>query len=153
MSNPQTSPGDLSPASEMGGQPPTLQLLYSVPSLGLDDSKGPPTFVFVTHEIPLHEFPYAFPDDAGFFVSNGWMGQPGTHRQRIELFDPEGGLMAETGDRELGLHDERPYMAITYFQGLTFKTPGKYRIRVSLNGEEKLSYPLYLTQADPNLQD
>jgi hypothetical protein len=138
------------PAAET--QPP-LQLLYSVPSLGLDDSKGPPTFVFVTHEIPLHAFPYSFPEDAGFFVTNGWMGQPGKHQQRIELLDPEGALVAETGDRELGLTDDRPYMAITYFMGITFKVPGKYQIRVSINGQEALTYPLFLTQADPDLED
>ncbi len=130
-----------------------LQLLYSVPSLGLDDSKGPPSFVFVTHEIPLHEFPYSFPDDAGFFVTNGWLGQPGEHTQRIELYSPEGKLLAETGDRELGLVDERPYMAITYFMGVTFEAPGKYELRVFTNGEEVLRFPLYITQAEPETDD
>lgn len=128
---------------------PALQLLYSVPSLGIDDSKGPPTFVFVTHEIPLEEYPYSFPEDAGFFITNGWMGKPGQHAQRIELLDPAGALLVDTEDRELGLADDRPYMAITYFQGITFKTPGKYTVRVSINGAEALSYPLYLTQAEP----
>ena len=130
-----------------------LQLLYSVPSLGLDDSKGPPSFVFVTHEIPLHEFPYSFPEDAGFFVTNGWLGQPGGHTQRIELYAPDGKLLAETGDRELGLVDERPYMAITYFMGVTFEVPGKYELRVFTNGEEVLRYPLYITQAEPEVDD
>lgn len=130
-----------------------LTLLYSVPSLGLDDSKGPPTFVFVTHELPLHEYPYTFPEDAGFFVTNGWLGQPGTYTQRIELRDPSGGLVAETGDRELTLVDDRPYMAITYFMGLTFATPGKYELQVSLNGQDVLKYPLYLSVADPALDD
>ena len=129
-----------------------LQLLYSVPSLGLDDSKGPPSFVFVTHEIPLHEFPYSFPEDAGFFVTNGWLGQPGEHTQRIELLSPDGKLLAETGDRELGLADDRPYMAITYFMGVTFETPGKYELRVFTSGEEVLRYPLYITQADPEVE-
>ncbi len=130
-----------------------LQLLYSVPSLGLDDSKGPPSFVFVTHEIPLHEFPYSFPEDAGFFVTNGWMGQPGQHTQRIELYSPDAKLLAETGDRELGLADERPYMAITYFMGVTFETPGRYEIRVFNNNHEVLRYPLFITQAEPEVED
>lgn len=129
-----------------------LQLLYSVPSLGLDDSKGPPSFVFVTHEIPLHEFPYSFPEDAGFFVSNGWLGEPGQHTQRIELYSPQGKLLAETGDRELGLVDERPYMAITYFMGVTFEVPGRYELRVFTNGDEALRYPLFITQAEPEAE-
>ncbi len=54
---------------------------------------------------------------------------------------------------ELGLADDRPYMAITYFQGVTFKAPGKYIIRVSSNGREALSYPLYLTQAEPEPEE
>lgn len=132
---------------------PALKLLYSVPSLGIDDSKGPPTFVFVTHEIPLHDYPYTFPEDSGFFITNGWMGEPGSHQQRIELLDPSGAVMADTGDLALGLDDERPYMAITYFQGVTFRAPGRYEIRVSVNGAEALLYPLYLTQADPSLEE
>lgn len=127
----------------------TLKLLYSVPSLGIDDSKGPPTFVFVTYEIPLHEYPYSFPEDAGFFISNGWMGQPGQHQQRIELLDPQGVLLVDTGLRDLGIVDDRPYMAITYFQGITFPAPGTYRVRVWLDDREVLSYPLYLTEAEP----
>lgn len=129
-----------------------LQLLYSVPSLGLDDSKGPPSFVFVTHEIPLHEFPYSFPEDAGFFVSNGWLGEPGTYTQRLELYSPQGKLLAETGDRELALVDERPYMAVTYFMGVTFEVPGRYELRVFTNGDEVLRYPLFITQAEPEVE-
>jgi hypothetical protein len=145
--------GDQIASMDDSPAPADVKLLYSVPSLGLDDSKGPPTFVFVTHEIPLHEYPYTFPEDAGFFVTNGWMGQPGQYQQSLELLDPSGAPVAETGDRELSLVDDRPYMAITYFMGVSFKTPGKYQIRVSLNGQEALSYPLFLTQADPDLED
>lgn len=129
------------------------KLLYSVPSLGLDDSKGPPTFVFVTHEIPLPLYPYTFPEDAGFFVTNGWLGQKGQHHQRIELLDPEGGLLADTGERELDLADDHPYMAITYFMGLTFKREGKHRVRVSLDGHQALEYPLLLSLAPAEEQE
>jgi hypothetical protein len=133
--------------------PAAPRLLYSVPSLGIDDSKGPPTFVFVTHEIPLHDYPYSFPEDSGFFITNGWLGEPGAHQQRIELLDPSGALLLDTGDLALGLIDDRPYMAITYFQGITFQAPGKYQIRISVNGAEVSVYPLYLTQADPSLEE
>jgi hypothetical protein len=143
-----TQPADLSPPPSPGAGA-GIKLLYSVPSLGLDDSKGPPTFVFVTHELPFHEFPYTFPEDAGFFVSNGWLGTPGVYRQRIELLEPSGTLLAETGERELEMIDERPYLAITYFQGLTFAEQGTYRIRISVDGAEVLSYPLFVTLADP----
>ena len=63
-------------------------------------------------------------------------------------------LLAETVDRilQLGLADDRPYMAITYFMGVTFETPGKYELRVFTNGEEVLRYPLYITQADPEVE-
>lgn len=124
-----------------------LKLLYSVPSLGLDDSKGPPTFVFVTHEIPLPEFPYTFPEDAGFFITNGWLGEASSHQQQIELRDPQGHLVAETGNRELSIPDERPYTAITYFMGLSFPQPGRYELRISLDQTEVLTYPLFITES------
>ena len=124
-------------------------LLYSIPSLGLDDSKGPPSLVFVTYELPLHEFPYSFPEDAGFFVSNGWLGRPGSYQQRIELSDPQGELIAETGNREIVLVDDMPYMAITYLMGLTFASAGRHRVKVFLNDQEILSYPLSLVLQGP----
>lgn len=128
-------------------------LLYSVPSLGIDDSKGPPTFVFVTYEIPLSEFPYSFPEDAGFFITNGWLGRPDKHRQDIKIFDPKGALLVETGERILDIVDSKPYMAITYFMGLTFKQPGQYSVKIYLNEDELLTYPLFITQAPAENDD
>lgn len=130
----------------------TLQLLYSVPSLGLDDSKGPPSFIFVTHEIPLPEFPYTFPEEAGFFITNGWLGSPGQHSTRMLLQTPDGQTLADTGERPIDLPDSHPYTAITFLQGLTFPEPGLYQVLIWGDGQEFLRFPLRLTLApDPEL--
>lgn len=101
------------------------QLLYSVPSLGFDESNGPPTFVFVTHQLAFDRFPYSFPEDAGFFISNGWLGARGIYQQRIEIKDPSGERLAESGQRSLELTgDNIPYLAVTFFMGISFAAPG-----------------------------
>lgn len=121
------------------------QLLYSVPSLGFDESKGPPTFVFVTHQLALETLPYSFPEGAGFFVSNGWLGAPGVYEQRIELFKPSGELLVESGSRPIELvRGNVPYMAVTFFMGVTFPVSGEHCVVVSMNGRHKLSYPLHV---------
>lgn len=124
-----------------------VQLLYSVPSLGIDESKGPPSFLFVTHQIVLESFPYKFPDTSGFFISNCWLGSPGSHRQQIVIYKPGGDVLVDTTERPFQLEDsEIPYTAITFFQGLEFLSPGVYSICVSLDGELVCEYPLHLRQ-------
>lgn len=126
-----------------------MRLLYSVPSLGFDESKGPPSFVFVTYQLPLETVPYQFPEDAGFFVTNGWLGQSGTYRQRITILDPEGNLWLDTGEREIILEqDDIPYMAVTFFQGLEFTDVGVYRIEVELDDTPVLNYPYRVLLAE-----
>lgn len=129
---------------------PQVQLLYSVPSLGIDESQGPPTLVFVTHQIPLDRFPYSFPSDGGFVISNGWLGEPGVYAQRIELFNPKGNVMIDSGARSFELTDDStPYLVVTFMMGVTFEEPGKHTVVVSLNGRAALSYPLHLRKVPP----
>lgn len=127
-----------------------MQLLYSVPSLGFDESKGPPSFVFVTYQLPLDELPYQFPEEAGFFITNGWLGAAGTYRQRMTILDPSGKLWLDTEERPIELaKDDSPYMAVTFFQGLKFELAGTYRIEVELNDEPVLNYPFEVVIAQP----
>lgn len=122
-----------------------MQLLYSVPSLGIDESKGPPSFLFVTHQIVLDNFPYRFPETSGFFITNAWLGQAGQHRQQIVVYRPDGEVLVDTTERPFELEDpEIPYTAITFFQGLEFQQAGLYSVCVSLDGELVCEYPLHL---------
>ena len=106
----------------MGVSSPQVQLLYSVPSLGIDESQGPPILVFVSHQLPLDRFPFSFPSDRGFVISNGWLGQPGVYAQRIELFNPKGGIIVDSGARSFELTGASiPYLAVTFMLGLTFE--------------------------------
>lgn len=131
-----------------------LQLLYSVPSLAIDESKGPPSFVFVTHQLILDQFPYKFPETAGFFVTNGWLGEPGEYQQRILVSKPDGSPLIDTTSRPFTLEDQTiPYTAITFFQGLEIAEPGLYWVSV-FEGEDLLrEYPMHIrtqeeTEAD-----
>ena len=131
-----------------------MQLLYSVPSLGFDESKGPPSFVFVTHQLPLDEVPYQFPDDAGFFITNGWLGSKGSYIQRITIAEPGGSLWLDSGPRAIELEqDNIPFMAVTFLQGLCFETFGEYRIEVELDDNAVLSYPYFVVASEPDSED
>lgn len=122
-----------------------MQLLYSVPSLGIDESKGPPSLVFVTHQLVLDGFPYNFPESSGFFITNGWLGPPGEYHQQIVIRKPDGEVLIDTTSRPFTLEDENvPYTAITFFQGLTIEEPGVYRVTVSLNDSLVREFPLHI---------
>lgn len=126
-----------------------LQLLYSVPSLAIDESKGPPSFVFVTHQLILDEFPYQFPESAGFFVTNGWLGEPGEYHQRILVSKPDGSPLIDTTLRPFVLEDPNvPYTAITFFQGLEIEEPGIYWISVFQGEDLVREYPLHIGGQD-----
>lgn len=126
-----------------------MRILYSVPSLGFDESKGPPSFVFVTHQLPLDEVPYQFPSDAGFFITNGWLGSQGSYVQRITIAEPEGTLWLDSGPRELVLEqDNIPFMAVTFLQGLLFEAYGEYRIEIELDEKPILNYPFFVVAAE-----
>lgn len=129
----------------MSAKSEDLQLLYSVPSLGIDESKGPPSFVFVTHQLVLDQFPYKFPESAGFFITNCWLGQPGEYEQRILVDQPDGEPLIDTTSRVFELKDpDIPYTAITFFQGLELATSGVYRVTVFNNDRKVLEYPLHV---------
>jgi Family of unknown function (DUF6941) len=122
-----------------------LQLLYSVPSLGIDESKGPPSFVFVTHQLVLDEFPYQFPESAGFFITNGWLGEPGTYEQRILMSRPNGEPLIDTTSRPFELEDpDIPYTAITFFQGLKIEEPGIFRVSIYAGEDLVSEYPFHI---------
>lgn len=130
-----------------------LQLLYSVPSLAIDESKGPPSFVFVTHQLILDHFPYQFPESAGFFVTNGWLGEPGNYHQRILVSKPDGSPLIDTTSRPFTLEDPHvPYTAITFFQGLEIAEPGLYWVSVFQDEELVREYPIHI-RAQEELED
>ncbi|HIB68284.1 MAG TPA: hypothetical protein EYO33_25125 [Phycisphaerales bacterium] len=125
--------------------PDNLQLLYSVPSLGIDESKGPPSFVFVTHQLVLDEFPYKFPESAGFFITNCWLGAVGVYEQRIVVRQPDGEPLVDTTSRPFELEDsDIPYTAITFFQGLELPEPGLYRVTIYSQDNPVLRYPIHV---------
>lgn len=120
---------------------PSLQ--FSFLCLGVDEQQGPPCFNYVFYELPLPEFPYRFPETAGFFLVNGWSGAAGEFVQAARILDPEGDVLMDTGIRPLVLESpDVPFMSVTFVQGFEFPSPGVYRVEVVLEGHKVADYAL-----------
>lgn len=125
----------------MDARLPSLQ--FSVLCLGVDEKHGPPCFMYVFYELPLAEFPYRFPDTAGFFLVNGWSGGLGQFTQRVRILDPEGQPVLETGARPMTLENpDVPFMSVNFIQGFEFARPGVYRVETWLDDRLVLSHAL-----------
>lgn len=126
---------------------PQPLLQFSVPSLGFDESKGPPTFKFVFFELPLDKFPYRFPETAGFFITNCWVGAAGEFQQRLVIRCGED-VVVDAAPRPFLLEDARvPYMAVTFVQGVEFPRAGDYDVEIFLDQKSVMTYPLRVCQA------
>lgn len=120
---------------------PSLQ--FSLLCLGVDEQHGPPCFMYVFYELPLAEFPYRFPETAGFFLVNGWSGGRGEFTQSARIVDPDGQVLMDTGPRPLVLESpDVPFMSVTFVQAFEFPAPGVYRVEVLLEGQKVLNYAL-----------
>lgn len=140
-------------AAPGGKRRPALQ--FSVPCLEVNEEKGPPSFNYIFYELPFPQFPFKFPDNAGFFIANGWCNGQGEYKQRMKIFGPKTSTslldeapLVDTGEQPFSLKErETPFMAINFIQGMEFKGPGTYRIQVLLNDEVALEYPMVVRQA------
>ena len=123
------------------------RLQFSVPSLGFDESKGPPTLKFVFFELPLDSLPYRFPETAGFFITNCWVRGEGEFEQRI-LIKCGDEVVVDTPPRPFELEDAgSPYMAVTFVQGVEFRKAAEHEIEIYLGEELVLSYPIQICVA------
>ena len=121
----------------------TVQLLYSIPSLAVDQSKGAPSFNFVTHQLGLDKFPFQFPEKAGFYVTNAWLGEPGTYEQKIIISKPDGSSLVETAPMNFELeHPRKVQTMVAFFQGLKIEGPGLYTVKILFNGNLVRYFPL-----------
>jgi len=127
---------------------PALQ--YSLLCLGYDETKGSPILQFVVHHLPLGPFPYEFPEDAGIFLVNGFIGVSETLRPRFRLLDPEGTVMMEQS-LEIQPHEPGvagPMLSVAFLTGLRFAHSGEYWIEVWLDEERLTRYPLWVEELE-----
>ena len=122
-----------------------MQLQYSFLCLGYDETKGPPTFQHVIHELPLSAFPYQFPEGAGLFIANGWHDIPEKAVCKLQLSLAEQVLVEEkfplTGQGGFQL-------SLVFLEGLLFEVPGEYWISCWLNEQRLAHYPLQVVDAE-----
>lgn len=124
-----------------------VQLQYSLICLGYDESKGPPTFQNVIHELPLTPFPYEFPEGAGLFLVNGWLNLPPTSRCSIKIDGPAGPVV----DQQFALtaQPESDFqLSLVFLEGIAFRQPGDYWVSCALDEQTYTRYPLVVLDAE-----
>lgn len=122
-----------------------MQLQYSFLCLGYDETKGPPTFQHVLHELPLSSFPYQFPDGAGLFVVNGWHDIPEKASCKLQI----GFLDEIVVEEKFALKGQVGFqLSLVFLEGLLFEQPGEYWISCWLNDQRLAHYPLLVVDAE-----
>lgn len=125
----------------------SVKLQYSLVCLGYDESKGPPSFQNVIHELPLAPFPYEFPDGAGLFLVNGWLNLPATARCTVKIEGPAGPIVDQ--QFELTAQPESAFqLSLVFLEGIAFPEPGDYWVSCGLDGQAFTRYPLLVLDAE-----
>lgn len=106
--------------------------------------------MFVFYELPLEQFPYRFPETAGFFIVNGWVGGQGTFQQRLVLKADADTVLVDTEKRPFSMGDGKtPFMSVNFIQGIEIPRAGEYTVEVYLDDELMTAYPLLASLAPP----
>ena len=128
----------------------TAHLQYSLICLGYDETKGSPIFQFVVHHLPLGPLPYEFPEDAGFFLVNGFQGTGEVLRPQLRFLDPEEQVLfeqqVELQPQESGVPG--PMLSVVYVTGLIFRLAGDYHVEVWLEDRRLTRYPLWVEELE-----
>jgi hypothetical protein len=120
------------------------RLQFSLLCLGVDESKGPPSFLHVFQVLPAEQFPFRFPPGSGFFVVSGWVHGEGEHTQATRILAGDGTPLADSGEQAFKIAEHGGFMLVQFFEGMEFPEPGAYRVEIALDGEAVLEYPLVL---------
>ena len=121
------------------------RLQFSLLCLGVDESKGPPTFQHVFQTLPAEQFPFSFPPGSGFFVVTGWVHGQGEHTQTTRILTGDGTPLVDSGEQPFKTTEEGGFMLVQFIESLEFSEPGAYQVEIALDGEAVLDYPLFLT--------
>lgn len=125
---------------------PAPKLQFSLLCLGYDETKGPPTFQHVLHELPLPELPYRFPPDSGFFLVNGWLFLPSTSDCRVRIVGPSDAIVVDQSFELRADPDGLFQMSLAFLEGIGFPEAGDYWVSVYLNDKLLSQYPLVVLQ-------
>ncbi len=124
------------------------QLQYSLLCLGYDETKGPPTFQNVLHELILSPLPYQFPEGSGLFLAQGWHGLQSASTCRVLLEGPEGERVADC-EWELSPNPNSHFtLSLVFLEALNFERAGRHRITCWLGDRQVTQYPLEVLDAE-----
>jgi len=78
-------------------------------------------------------------------VCDTWLGtQGGTFIEEVRILSPDGSEVIGEARTEFTLEGGLTFQALSHFRNLVFLVPGDYQVRVLLNGQETIRYPLTL---------
>jgi hypothetical protein len=123
------------------------RLQFSLLCLGVEEEKGPPSFLHVFQVLPSERFPFQFPAGSGFFVVTGWTRGEGEHTQTTRILAGDGTALVDSGEHPFELAENGSFMLVQFLDGVQFPEPGDYSVEISLDGETALDYPLVLQEA------
>lgn len=121
------------------GAPDEPYLLMSLPAVdGWGDELGRSEVEGAFEHYTFKRFPNA--DD--FAIVTLWFSGDSSHRQRIEITDPNGKVAGKSGPREFDAWFGELAVVTDRFENFVFTVPGDYLVTVYLDDEEQLTYLL-----------
>jgi hypothetical protein len=86
----------------------------------------------------------AFPATDSFSVVTLWFSGDGEYEHAVRIVDPRGTTIASSESQVLDAYYGEMTALTDTFDRISFVSPGAYSILVELDGDEVLSYPLYI---------
>jgi hypothetical protein len=121
-----------------------VKLQFSLLCLGIDEEKGPPSFLHVFQSLPADRFPFQFPAGSGFFVVTGWTRGAGEHTQSTRILAGDGTVLLDSGEHPFTPDERGGFLVVKFVEALEFAEPGAYTVEISLDGVCVLDYPLFI---------
>ncbi len=76
-------------------------------------------------------------------VFDTWLGlEHGTFTEKVMILSPDGSEVIGEASTQLTLEAGQTFQVFSYFRNLVFLAPGEYLVRVLLDGQEMIRYPL-----------
>jgi len=130
------------------GAPDEPYLLMSVPAIdgwGEETDDG----YWGTVEGAFEHYTFAsFPGSDDFAIVTFWFSGDDSYEQRLEITDPDGTVVGESGLQEIEAWPGELSVITDYFDDFTFAEPGDYTVTIYLDGEEWYTYLLRVVRGE-----
>jgi len=130
-------------AAQSPSKKPYLQMSLLYQNLALDEL-GRPIYmgIFNQAEVPI-------PASLLFVISNQYTNGFGAHRQHTVISDPDGEKFVESNESQFIMQNVLGGHRVDERFGVTFTKPGRYAVRVYLDGEKVIEYFFLISERTP----